>query len=66
MISFVYNKILFVNFSSKIFRYFLERSQSARVTLAKAIELCPDPEEVQFIKSLQFSLNALSRYAYFD
>ncbi|XP_053404353.1 probable ubiquitin carboxyl-terminal hydrolase FAF-X isoform X2 [Mercenaria mercenaria] len=27
--------------------YFLERSQSARVTLAKAIELCPDPEEDQ-------------------
>ena len=26
--------------------YFLERSQSARVTLAKAIELCP--EEVSF------------------
>ncbi|XP_052214421.1 probable ubiquitin carboxyl-terminal hydrolase FAF-X [Dreissena polymorpha] len=25
--------------------YFLERSQSARVTLAKAIELCPDPDE---------------------
>ncbi|XP_052783474.1 probable ubiquitin carboxyl-terminal hydrolase FAF-X isoform X2 [Mya arenaria] len=27
--------------------YFLERSQSARVTLAKAIELCPDPDEDQ-------------------
>lgn len=37
--------------------YFLERSQSARVTLAKAIELCPDPDEVGYMyKNQNFSV----------